>query len=92
MNRSRPPSPSPSASSISARSSPVELRRLGFELHAHADDLGPAAQLGLDRGDDLGDAIEVALADVHQRQHRLVGEEELLAQQRPAASAVRSLR
>ena len=57
-----------------------ELRGLGLELHAHADDLGAAAELGLDRGDDLGDAVEVALAHVDQRHHRLVGEEELLLQ------------
>ena len=82
-NSSSAPSPRPSASSISARSSSVELGGLGLELHAHAQHLGPAGQLVLDRLDDRRDVVELVLADVDDRQHRPVGQQEVRAQQRP---------
>ena len=58
----------------------VELGRLGLELHAHAEHLGVPGELGGDGGLQLGDALELVLADVDDGQHRLVGEEELRAQ------------
>ena len=79
------------ASSISAPLVGVELGRLGLELHAHADDLGLAAELGDDRGDDLVDAVEVVLAHVDHGQHRLVGEQEL-GRSSSRLAAARSLR
>ena len=38
-----------------------ELGGFGFELHAHADHLGPLAKLGLHWSDHLGDAVQVVL-------------------------------
>src|SRR5699024_2052193 len=56
---------------------PAELGGFGFELNAHADDLGAAPELGFDRGGDLVDAVDVGLTDVDQGHHRFVGEKEL---------------
>ena len=60
----------------------AELGGLGLELDAHAQHLGPARQLGLDRGEDRRHVVELVLAHVDHGQHRAVGEQEVGPQQR----------
>ena len=60
-------------------------RRLGLELHAHADDLDVVAGRRRTRRAtrclDLGDAVELVLADVDDGEHRPVGEQEVRREQ-----------
>ena len=62
----------------------LDRRRLGLELHAHADDLDVVAgvvELGGDARLGLGDLVEVVLADVDDGEHAPVREQEVRRQQ-----------
>ena len=71
--RGTAPSPRPRPSSISARALGVELRRLRLELHAHAEHVDAARPPAPTSSSTV---VELVLADVHDRQHRLVREQE----------------
>ena len=60
----------------------VESRRLGFELHGHAEHLSEAIELGGNGSDDLIGALEIVLAEVDDGEHWLGGQQEVRAQQR----------
>ena len=74
--------PEAMADCISARSR-RELGGLGFELHAHADDLG-CRQLGRHGAHTSSMRLEVVLGHVDQCEHRLVRQQEQ-TRRRPAA-------
>ena len=60
-----------------------DRRRLGLELHAHADDFDVVAgggELVAHPLLDLGDAVEIVLADVDDGEHRAIGQQEVRLQ------------
>ena len=82
--RNRAPSPEPEAlEHLGALVGIDDRRRLGLELHAHADHLDVVAgrrELGAHALLDLGDGVELVLADVDDGQHRPVGQQEVRGQ------------